>query len=484
MFISLKKAVSLHQFCIIKRIMFSKDTYIKRRQELKQLVGEGVIILFGNNESPANYPANAYAPMRQDSSFLYYFGQHRDGLVGIIDIDNDTEMLFGDDIDVEDIVWMGFTPSVADLAAEVGVTKTAPMSALATFLSPLTSQIHFLPPYRFDTKIQIMDLLGIHPNKQKEAASLPLIKAVVKMRATKSAEEIEAIERACDVGYAMHTTAQLLIKPGITERFIAGQVDGIARSLAQGNSFATIFSQHGEIMHGNPSDAKLEDGRLVLCDAGCELNDYCSDHTRTMPVNGKFTQRQLEIYKIVEECHDYVLNVAKPGVKYMDVHFAVCRLMTERLKELGLMKGDTDEAVAAGAHAMFLPHGLGHMMGMDVHDMEGLGQIYVGFDEETRPNLEQFGTNCLRMGRKLEEGFVMTDEPGIYFIPALIDEWKAEGHCKEFLNYEMLETYKNFGGIRIEDDILITKDGCRFLGTKRIPYHPEELEAFMANNRN
>ncbi len=464
--------------------MFSKDTYIRRRQELKKLVGEGVIILFGNNESPANYPANAYAPMRQDSSFLYYFGQHRDGLVGVIDIDNDTEMLFGDDIDVEDIVWMGFTPSVTDLAAEVGVNKTAPLKDLTFYIKHQTSKIHFLPPYRFDIMIQIMDLLGIHPSKQKEAASLELIKAVVKMRATKSTEEIEAIERACDVGYAMHTTAQLLIKPGITERFIAGQVDGIARSLAQGNSFATIFSQHGEIMHGNPSDAKLEDGRLVLCDAGCELDDYCSDHTRTMPVNGKFTQRQLEIYKIVEACHDYVLNVAKPGVKYMDVHFAVCRLMTERLKEIGLMKGDTDEAVAAGAHAMFLPHGLGHMMGMDVHDMEGLGQIYVGFDEETRPNLEQFGTNCLRMGRKLEEGFVLTDEPGIYFIPALIDEWKAKGHCKEFLNYEMLETYKDFGGIRIEDDILITKDGCRFLGTKRIPYHPEELEAFMANNSN
>ena len=464
--------------------MFSKDTYIRRRQELKKLVGEGVIILFGNNESPANYPANAYAPMRQDSSFLYYFGQHRDGLVGVIDIDNDTEMLFGDDIDVEDIVWMGFTPSVTDLAAAVGVNKTAPLKDLTSYIKHQTSKIHFLPPYRFDIMIQIMDLLGIHPSKQKEAASLELIKAVVKMRATKSTEEIEAIERACDVGYAMHTTAQLLIKPGITERFIAGQVDGIARSLAQGNSFATIFSQHGEIMHGNPSDAKLEDGRLVLCDAGCELDDYCSDHTRTMPVNGKFTQRQLEIYKIVEACHDYVLNVAKPGVKYMDVHFAVCRLMTERLKEIGLMKGDTDEAVAAGAHAMFLPHGLGHMMGMDVHDMEGLGQIYVGFDEETRPNLEQFGTNCLRMGRKLEEGFVLTDEPGIYFIPALIDEWKAKGHCKEFLNYEMLETYKDFGGIRIEDDILITKDGCRFLGTKRIPYHPEELEAFMANNSN
>ena len=469
--------------------MFSKDTYIRRRAELKKLVGNGVIILFGNNEAPANYPANAYAPMRQDSSFLYYFGQHRDRLVGVIDIDNDTEMLFGDDIDVEDIVWMGYTPSVADLAAEVGVTKTAPMKELATFLAPDSTlptprKIHFLPPYRFDTKIQIMDLLGIHPDQQKEKSSLPLIQAVVKMRSTKEAQEIEAIERACDVGYAMHTTAQLLIKPGVTERFIGGQVDGIARSLSQGVSFATIFTQHGEIMHGNPSDNRLEAGRLALCDAGCELDDYCSDNTRTMPVSGKFDQRQLEIYSIVEACHDHALEIAKPGVKYMDVHFAVCRLMTERLKELGLMKGNVDEAVAAGAHAMFLPHGLGHMMGMDVHDMEGLGQIYVGFDEETRPNLEQFGTNCLRMGRKLEEGFVVTDEPGIYFIPALIDDWKASGHCKEFLNFDKLETYKDFGGIRIEDDILITKDGCRFLGSKRIPYHPKELEAFMANNNN
>jgi Xaa-Pro aminopeptidase len=465
--------------------MFKKETYIQRRSELKKLVGKGVIILFGNNEAPANYPANAYAPMRQDSTFLYYFGQHRDGLVGVIDIDNDEEWLIGDDIDVEDIVWMGYTPSVADLAAEVGITKTAPISQLKEIVNSKSTNcklVHFLPPYRFDTKIQIMDLLDIHPSQQKEAASIDLIKAVVKMRSTKSAEEIAYIEAACDVGYVMHTTAQLLIRPGVTERFIGGQVDGIARSLAQGVSFATIFSQHGEIMHGNPSDAKLEAGRLALCDAGCELNDYCSDNTRTMPVNGKFTQQQLEIYSIVEACHDYVLEVAKPGVKYADVHFAVCRLMTERLKELGLMKGNTDEAVAAGAHAMFLPHGLGHMMGMDVHDMEGLGQIYVGFDEETRPNLEQFGTNCLRMGRRLEPGFVVTDEPGIYFIPALIDEWKANGHCKEFLNFDKLETYKDFGGIRIEDDLLITKDGCRFLGSKRIPYHPQELEAFMADN--
>ena len=460
--------------------MFDKNTYIRRRAELKKLVGKGIIVLFGNNEAPYNYPANSYAPMRQDSSFLYYFGQHRDGLVGVIDINNDEEWLFGDDIDVEDIVWMGFTPSVSDLAAEVGITKTAPLSHLTSYIKHQTSQLHFLPPYRHDTKIQIMDLTGIHPSKQKEAASLKLIQAVVKMRATKEPQEIAIIDSACDVGYVMHTTAQLLIKPGVTERFIGGQVDGIARSLANGTSFATIFSQHGEIMHGNPSDAKLEAGRLVLCDAGCELEDYCSDHTRTMPVNGKFDQRQLEIYSIVEACHDYVLEVAKPGIKYRDVHFAVCRMMTERLKELGLMKGDTDEAVRAGAHAMFLPHGLGHMMGMDVHDMEGLGQIYVGFDYETHPDLEQFGTNCLRMGRTLEEGFVVTDEPGIYFIPVLIDEWKANGHCKDFLNFDKLETYKDFGGIRIEDDVLITKDGCRFLGSKRIPYHPQELEDFMS----
>ena len=465
--------------------MFEKDTYIRRRAELKRLMGNGLLLFIGNNESPANYPANGYAPFRQDSSFLYYFGQHRDGLVGVIDVDNDEEWLFGDDIDVEDIVWMGYTPSVSDLAAEVGITKTAPLSALSSACRRATAtnrKVHFLPPYRHDTMIQLMDLLDIHPSKQKEAASLELIKAVVKMRATKEPQEIAYIDAACDVGYVMHTTAQLLIKPGVTERFVAGQVDGIARSLSQGNSFGTIFSQHGEIMHGCPSDAKLEAGRLVICDAGCELEDYCSDHTRTMPVSGKFTQRQLEIYSIVEDCHDYVLQVAKPGVKYQDVHFAVCRLMTDRLKEIGLMKGDTEEAVRAGAHAMFLPHGLGHMMGMDVHDMEGLGQIYVGFDDETRPNLEQFGTNCLRMGRKLEPGFVLTDEPGIYFIPHLIDLWHKEGHCKEFINFDLLETYKDFGGIRIEDDLLITNDGCRFLGSKRIPYHPKELEEIMNNN--
>ena len=461
--------------------MFTKDTYIKRREELKELVGSGVIVLFGNNESPCNYPNNAYYPFRQDSSFLYYFGQKREGLVGVIDIDNDKEWLIGDDIDIDDIVWYGSVDSVADMAAQVGIANTAPMSQLATLLAPCTTEIHFLPPYRHDNMIQIMDLLGIHPTKQKEAASVKLIKAVVEMRSAKSQEEIAEIERACEIGYQMHTTAMRLTRPGVTEKYIGGQVDGIAHSLGSHESFATIFSQHGEIMHGNPSMAVLEEGRLALCDAGAEtINHYCSDHTRTFPVSGRFTSRQLDIYRIVEECHDYVLQVAKPGIRYRDVHFAVCRLMTDRLKELGLMKGDTEEAVNAGAHAMFLPHGLGHMMGMDVHDMEGLGQIYVGFDYKTRPNLEQFGTNALRMGRELQEGFVVTDEPGIYFIPALIDDWRQRGHCKEFINFDLLETYKDFGGIRIEDDVLITQDSCRFLGEKRIPYHPKDIEEFMA----
>ena len=466
--------------------MFDTATYIRRRNELKKLVKEGIIILFGNNESPANFPNNGYYPFRQDSSFLYYFGLQRDGLVGIIDIDNDKDILVGNDIDIEDIVWYGSVESMTEMMQRCGAQETLPMKALKTICNEALGKhrkIHFLPPYRHDIKIQVFDLLGVHPIQQKESASMELIKAVVKMRSVKEQQEIEELERAAVIGYKMHTTAMRLTKPGVTEKFVSGQVDGIAHSYGAMVSFPTIYTQHGEILHGAPSMNKLEEGRLVLCDAGGEtLNNYCSDNTRTMPVNGKFTQRQLEIYSIVEACHDYTLELAKPGVKYADVHFAVCRLMFDRLKELGLAKGNTEEAVKAGAHAMFLPHGLGHMMGMDVHDMENLDQINVGFDEETRPNLEQFGTNCLRMGRRLEEGFVVTDEPGIYFIPALIDEWKAKKHCAEYLNFDKLETYKDFGGIRIEDDVLITKDGCRFIGKDRIPYHPKDVEAFMANN--
>ena len=463
-------------------MLFEKQTYVQRRAVLKKQVGSGIILLTGNNDSPANYPSNAYR-FRQDSSFLYYFGQHREGLAGIIDIDNNREYLVGNDIDIEDIVWFGSVDSVADMAAQSGVANTLTMDQMADYLKKAKAEgrtIHFLPPYRHDLMIQLMDILGIHPSQQRAQASVKLIMAVVNQRAVKTPEEIAEIERACAIGYEMHTTAMKMCRPGISEQEIAGRISGIASSKGCMVSFQSIVSMHGEIMHGYPSPRPLEAGRLLLCDAGAETNEnYCSDNTRTTPISGRFTQRQKEIYSIVEQCHDYALTLAAPGVKWWDVHFGVCRLMTDKLKELGLMKGDTEEAVRAGAHAMFMPHGLGHMMGMDVHDMEGLGQTYVGFDDEVQPNLEQFGTNCLRCGRRLQEGFVMTDEPGIYFIPALIDDWKFSGHCAEFLNFDLLETYKDFGGIRIEDDILITSDGCRYLGKERIPYHINDVEEFI-----
>ena len=461
-------------------MLFSKQTYIQRRTALRHAVGEGLILLMGNNDSPANYPGNVYR-FRQDSSFLYFCGQHREDLALVIDAESGEETLYGNDIDIEDIVWFGSVNCVADLATESGIAHSAPMTKLAETLAhakQLGRTIHFLPPYRHSTMIQLMDMLDIHPSEQRAKASLKLIKAIVNLRAVKTAEEVAEIERACAIGYEMHTNAMQMAKqPGMTEQEIAGRISGIASGKGCMVSFPSIVTMHGEVMHGYPSPHPLEQGRLLLCDAGAETNEnYCSDHTRTTPISGRFTQRQRELYRIVEECHDHAYEIARPGMKWWDVHFSVCRLMTERLKELGLMKGNVDDAVANGAHAMFMPHGLGHMMGMDVHDMEGLGQIYVGFDDEVRPNLEQFGTNCLRCGRRLQEGFVMTDEPGIYFIPALIDEWREKGHNKEFLNFDLLETYKDFGGIRIEDDLLITHDGCRYLGEKRIPYHLKDVE--------
>ena len=463
-------------------MLFSKNTYVERRARLRQLVGHGLIVLMGNNESPMNYPSNTYK-FRQDSSFLYFFGQHRDGLVGVIDADSGAETLLGDEIDIDDIVWYGEVTSVVQMAEECGVAHTAPMAALTEMVAQAQKagrKVHFLPPYRHETMIRLHDLLGIHPSQQRDAASQELIQAVIQLRLVKSAEEIEELERAAAIGYEMHTTAMRLCRPGVTEAYIGGVLDGIAASHGSMISFQSIVSMHGEILHGYPSARPLEAGRLLLCDAGAETREhYCSDHTRTTPISGTFTQRQKDIYNIVVDCHDLALTHARPGVRWWDVHYDVCRLMTNRLKDLGLMKGDTEAAVQAGAHALFLPHGLGHAMGMDVHDMEGLGQTFVGYDEETRPST-QFGTASLRFARRLEEGHVVTDEPGIYFIPALIDLWRKEGTNAEFLCFDEIEKYKDFGGIRIEDDVLITKDGCRFLGEKRIPYHVDEVEAFLA----
>ena len=421
--------------------MFDSIIYQKRRQALREKIQSGIILLLGNNEAPANYPDNTYK-YRQDSSFIYFFGQSHPGYAGIIDADNGEDYFFGDDVDMDDIIWMGPQPSIKELAAQVGVSKSFPTDKLKDFIGKAISQrrkIHFLPPYRHDTMMQLEDLTGIRASMTRSHASVELIKAIVSLRSVKEACEIAEIDKACNVGYEMHTAAMRLCKPGVSEQYIAGILEGIAASYGRMVSFATILTQHGETLHNHDHSQLLQEGRLMLTDAGAELMSYyCSDHTRTVPVGGKFTSRQRDVYNIVLACHDKALELAKPGITYKSVHLEVCKVLAQGLKDLNLMKGDIDDAVAAGAHALFLPHGLGHMMGLDVHDMEG----------------------C-------------------YFIPALIDKWRTEKQHTDFLNFDEIEKFKDFGGIRLEDDILITPEGSRFTGEKRIPITVEEVEAIM-----
>ena len=461
--------------------MFETSVYKNRRARLKEKVKSGWVLILGNGEAPANYTDNTYK-FRQDSSFLYFFGLNQPGFAGVIDIDSGDEYLFGNDVDMDDIIWMGPQPSVKDMAARAGVSKTAPFARLADCMKTAISQgrrIHFLPPYRFRNMLLLEELLGIRPALVKNYASLELIKAVVDLRSVKEPCEIEEITKACNIGYEMHTAAMRNCKPGVNEQYIAGLIEGIAASYGSMVSFPVILSQNGETLHNHDHSQILQEGRMMLTDAGAEeVSHYCSDFTRTVPVGGKFLTRQKEVYNIVLAANNKAIEIAKPGVTYQYVHLEVCKVLAQGLKDLGLMKGDVNEAVAAGAHALFMPHGLGHMMGLDVHDMEDLGQIYVGYDDETRP-IDQFGTSSLRMGRRLQEGFVITDEPGCYFIPALIDQWRAQGMHKEFLNYDKIETFKDFGGIRLEDDILIIPGGSRFLGDKRTPITVEEVEEIM-----
>ena len=461
--------------------MFETSVYKNRRARLKEKVKSGLVLILGNGEAPANYTDNTYK-FRQDSSFLYFFGLNQPGFAGVIDIDSGDEYIFGNDVDMDDIIWMGPQPSVKDMAARVGVSKTAPFARLADCMKTAISQgrrIHFLPPYRFRNMLLLEELLGIRPALVKNYASLELIKAVVDLRSVKEPCEIEEITKACNIGYEMHTAAMRNCKPGVKEQYIAGLIEGIAASYGIMVSFPVILSQNGETLHNHDHSQILQEGRMMLTDAGAEeVSHYCSDFTRTVPVGGKFLTRQKEVYNIVLAANNKAIEIAKPGVTYQYVHLEVCKVLAQGLKDLGLMKGDVNEAVAAGAHALFMPHGLGHMMGLDVHDMEDLGQIYVGYDDETRP-IDQFGTSSLRMGRRLQEGFVITDEPGCYFIPALIDQWRAQGIHKEFLNYDKIETFKDFGGIRLEDDILIIPGGSRFLGDKRTPITVEEVEEIM-----
>lgn len=461
--------------------MFPKSVYKTRRQILAKDIESGIILMLGNSEAPANYQDNTYK-FRQDSTFLYFFGLQDPDFAGVIDADKGEDIIFGNDVSIDDIIWMGPQKSVAEKAAEVGVKKTKKLSDLSKYIKAAIKagrKIHYINPYRYQVKLFLSELLGIPVGALQKNASVKLIKAAVSQRIVKDKYEIAEIDHACNIGYAMHYFVMQNCKPGVTEQSLAGMMDGIAMSNGAGVSFATILSQHGETLHNHDHSGIITKGNLLTVDAGAENNNnYCSDFTRTMPCTGKFTTKQKEIYQIVCDCNNLALKLAKPGVAYFDVHVAVYRLMAERLKALGLMKGDIDEAVEAVAPALFMPHGLGHNMGLDVHDMENYGEDYVGYGSAAKRS-NKFGYRSLRMARKLVEGNVVTDEPGIYFIPALIEKWKKEKTCAQFINFARLKEYYDFGGIRLEDDVLITKTGNRLLGAKRLPITVKEVEAAM-----
>jgi Xaa-Pro aminopeptidase len=461
--------------------MFNKEIYTARRKKLSEKLSNGIALILGNVDSPMNYPGNTFH-FRQDSSFLYFFGLDFPGLAGVIDFDNGKEYLFGNDVEIDDIIWMGPQVSLNENASRVGVSNTAPLTKLSDFISGCIKQgrkVHFLPPYRAENKIKLEQLLGISATRIGEYASVELIKAIVDLRSVKEPEEIEEIKKACATGYEMHVTAMKMAKPGVWEQKIAGTIEGIAAAGGGMVSFPIILSQNGETLHNHDHSQLLEEGRLMLVDAGAEsLLHYASDFTRTIPVGGKFTQKQREIYEIVLAANNKATELTRPGATYLSVHLAASEVIAAGLKELGLMKGDVKEAVANGAHALFFPHGLGHMMGLDVHDMEDLGQVYVGYDDEIRPST-QFGTAALRLARRLQTGFVVTNEPGIYFIPALIDQWKKDKTNTGFINFDKVEEYRDFGGIRLEDDILVTETGSEIIG-KRVPVEPGEVERIVS----
>jgi Xaa-Pro aminopeptidase len=457
--------------------MFEREIYINRRKKLASLMNEGIAVFTGNVESPVNYPDNTYH-WRQDSDFLYFFGIDLPGLTGMIDFNSGEECIFGNDFDVDDIVWMGPQPLIADLAASVGVEHNMPLSKLNDYIAKALSEgrtIHFLPPYRAETKMTLGALLRENPCQMRTKASESLIKAVVSMRSVKEDVEIAEIEKAEDVACEMETTAMRMCKPGMTEREIFGTIEGIAWARGGGPAFPTILSVNGQTLHNHVHVNVLREGRMMVTDCGAEsLLHYASDLTRTTPVGGSFSLKQKEKYEIVLKANTESIRIAGPGISNRDLHLNACRIIASGLKELGLMKGDIDEAVKEGAHALFMPHGLGHMMGLDVHDMESLGENYVGYNDEVKRST-QFGLRSLRFALPYKPGHVFTVEPGIYFIPELLAKWKAEGMHKQFINYEKAESWLGFGGIRIEDDVLITATGCRMLG-KTAPKTIAEVE--------
>lgn len=464
--------------------MFNKDVYAGRRAALKKEIKSGLAFFPANNEAPFNYPDNTYI-YRQDSNFSYFFGLNHPDLVGVIDFESGEEILFGQEVTIDDVIWCGPQPSLTEQGERIGISDTRDFNHFGEYVQQALSKkrtVHILPSYRGDTLIQYSQWLNTSIKGVEGFISQELIKAVVKLREVKSAIEIAEMEKAANTAYYMHTTAMKMCKPGMVEQQISGVVEGLSLSGGGPVSFPVILSVDGQTLHNHGHHNVLKEGRMMVCDAGAETeNYYASDFTRTTPVGGKFDQRQREIYEIVLKANMEVAANTRPHMPYMVMHTLACRTLIEGLKGVGLMKGDTDEALNVGAHYLFMPHGLGHMLGMDVHDMEGLGETNVGYDVIT-PRSTQEGFSCLRCGKTLKPGFVVTDEPGIYFIPKLIDIWKAQGKHKDFINFDKLEGYKDFGGIRIEDDLLITQDGNRILG-RPIPKTVDEVEAICAQGR-
>ena len=478
---------------IIIRYMFEKQVYIDRRKALvKAMAGESGILLFiGNAESPAQYKDNGYK-WRQDSNWLYFWGIDEPLFAATIDLESGEETIWSTDFDVDDIIWMGPMPSVKDQAQRVGVGSTAPYGALDAYIAKARAasrKIHFLPASRYYNAIKISKLTGVPAedcfSRSKAgcpSASEAFVKAVIGLRLIKEEREIAAIDAACDLGYEMHTIARKGIRPGRIEQEIVGEMEAATLAKGWGVSFATILTQHGEIFHCHSHEMPVQPGKLMVIDAGAETNiHYASDFTRTYPTSGAFSQKQRDIYQTVFECNELVFNMVRPGIAYRDCHLAAAAHMLGNLRDLDLVRGSVDDMVAEGIAGLFMPHGLGHNMGLDVHDMEDLGENLVGYDDDqTRSG--QLGLGSLRMARRLQPGHVMTDEPGIYFIPALIESWKKDGCDKGFVNYGKLEQYYDFGGIRLEDDLLVTEDGARRLGSKRLPIAPDDVESAMAND--
>ncbi|MBR6881818.1 MAG: aminopeptidase P N-terminal domain-containing protein [Bacteroidales bacterium] len=464
--------------------MFAKEIYARRRRVLMQKMrdagADGIILFVGNAEAPAQYKDNCYK-WRQDSTWLYYFGLDDPMYAAILDLDADTETVYADDVEIGDIIWMGPQPSVASKAALAGVADSAPYAQVDKAVAAARKagrNVHYIAPSRYFNKLRLMEMMEC--DRIEAGVSEVLTKAIISMRLIKEIEEISAIDHACNLGVKMHSVARDSIRLGIIEQEIVGKMEGVALAEGWGVSFPTILTQHGETLHNHLHDKVIEPGKLMVIDAGVESNEhYASDFTRTYPTSGKFTSRQRDVYQIVCDCNELAFSITRPGITYREVHLATARKMLEGLSALGLVHGDLDEMVAQGIAGLFQPHGLGHNMGLDVHDMEDLNENWVGYDpDQTRA--KQLGLGSLRMARRLRPGHVITDEPGIYFIPALIEKWKEEGTGKDFVNFDKLTSYYDFGGIRLEDDVLVTPDGARRLGASRLPIQPDDVEKAMA----